>query len=140
MTRASKKTTEEIRREDLQRVADFRWIDDTFARVAFKGQAKIRRLIHDFKCRKADDMYFPDLARRTREIKGDQKEVERMCMTIENMRKETERVTEQRTILRDIKSVMKTFGVPMENAMDALDIPNEERKLYASVINAQATR
>ena len=40
-----RKIEEQIRNEDLQRVTNFRWIDDTFARVAFGGHAKLGEFV-----------------------------------------------------------------------------------------------
>ena len=39
------KTPEEIRAEDLERLDNFRWIDDTFARSAFKDQPELAQFV-----------------------------------------------------------------------------------------------
>ena len=49
----------------------------------------IAKLIHDFKCRNADDMYFENLAERTRYLKTDPKGVSEMCRIMDEMKKET---------------------------------------------------
>ena len=56
--------------------------------------------------------------------------METMCKAMEEMRNEKE--YETRT--SDIKNVMETFKVTIEQAMDALKIPVSERNIYLSRI------
>jgi hypothetical protein len=46
------------------------------------------KLIHDFNCINADDMYYPVLAERTRYLKEDAKGVVTMCRVVEELAKE----------------------------------------------------
>lgn len=48
----------------------------------------IGKLMHDFRCNNAGDMYFPLLANRTRYFKETQKGVEEMCKIMEETREE----------------------------------------------------
>ena len=96
----------------------------------------IGKLIHDFKCRNADDMYFSNLAERTREIKENPEEVDKVCKVMEDLRIETE----QRTLVQAIKNVMESLGVSAEKAMDTLKVPDNQRSFYAGMINPKTAR
>lgn len=48
------------------------------------------RLVHDFDCTEAKDMYYKELADRVRYFKETEKGVESMCRTMEVMRNEAE--------------------------------------------------
>ena len=47
----------------------------------------LAKLVHDFRCTKADDMYIKELADRTRQFKETPEGVSEMCEKIEDMRK-----------------------------------------------------
>jgi len=47
----------------------------------------LAKLVHDFRCSKADDMYIEQLAEKTRYYKETQEGVSHMCKAIEDMRK-----------------------------------------------------
>ena len=44
---------------------------------------------------------------------------------------------EQNAIVQSIKNLMKNLQVTLEQAMDALSIPSEERSMYAGMVNAK---
>ena len=48
--------------------------------------SELAKLIHDFRCTDADQMYLPELANKTRYLKVDPKGVEQMCKLMEEMR------------------------------------------------------
>ncbi len=79
-------------------------------------KSEIGKLIHDFKCTKADDMYFDNLARKTRELKETPKGVETVCAVMEQERKISEDGGEMaggnRDISRfdDVKEIQKAGG------------------------------
>ena len=56
----------------------------------------IGKLMHDFRCTNADDMYFNEMADRTRYLKEDPKGVSEMCAIMEELKKESEQRGEQR--------------------------------------------
>lgn len=103
-------------------------------------QTDIGKLIHDFKCSKADDMYFSNLAERVRSMKEDPEEVDKVCKVIEDVRKESEERTEQRTLVRAIRDVMTSFNVSAEKAMESLHVPAEQQPRYAKIVSSQAYR
>ena len=67
------------------------------------SESEIGKLIHDFKCRSADDMYTASLADRMREIKEQQKEVDEMCAVLEEVRNETRAEEKRESAERLIK-------------------------------------
>lgn len=50
--------------------------------------SELAKLVHDFRCTKAADMYMKELADKTREFKETEKGVSAMCKKIEDMRRE----------------------------------------------------
>lgn len=89
-----------------------------------KDETALGRLMHDFCCTDPKDMYYPVLAERVRYFKEDTKGVSNMCRAIEEMRKETA----IETLLISVKNLMKNLKLTPEQAMDALDIPQNERE------------
>jgi hypothetical protein len=59
------------------------------------------KLIHDFNCRDANDMYYPILANKVRYFKEDMKGVDKMCKRVEDIVKEE--------IIEDRKEIAKNF-------------------------------
>lgn len=57
----------------------------------YRGQSQLGRLMHDFSCTNASDMYYKTLAERVRFYKEDKEGVEIMCKAMEDMRNETYR-------------------------------------------------
>ncbi|MBR5087826.1 MAG: PD-(D/E)XK nuclease family transposase [Ruminiclostridium sp.] len=55
---------------------------------AYVGDSDLGKLVHDFRCSNADDMYFDILAERTRYFKEDPKGVSYMCKLMEDRVKE----------------------------------------------------
>ena len=63
-----------------------------------------------------------------------------MCKVIENVGKEIETRTEQRTLVRAIKNVMNAFNISAEKAMESLDVPPDQQPSYAKTVKSQAYR
>ncbi len=57
---------------------------------AYRADTPLGKLVHDFNCTEAKDMYYKELAERVRYFKETEKGVESMCRTIEVMRNESE--------------------------------------------------
>ena len=66
----------------------------------YRGDSDIGKLMHDFNCTNADEMYFELLADRTRYLKENPKGVSEMCKVIEDMLRE-ERLEIAKTMLLD---------------------------------------
>ena len=86
--------------------------------------------MHDFFCTDADDMNFRELAEKVRFYKEDEKGVAEMCKVMEDMRNEEAK----KIRLEAIKSIMESFGVTIEKAMESLKIPNAEWAFYVDKI------
>lgn len=115
-----------------------------------QNDTALGRLMHDFHCKKADDMYYEVLAERVRELKETPKGVMEMCKELDELYAEVrneaiaegraegrvegreEGRTEGRTNaeLDLIKNAMESFGITAEKAMEALKISMENRSAY----------
>ena len=108
-------------------------------------ESAIGKLMHDFRCDNADEMFYSELAERTRYLKENPKGVEEMCKVMDDLRIESERRGEQRgrqlgeqsMLVRAIKSVMESLGVGVEQAMDTLKVPSDQRAKYRGLVNAR---
>ena len=59
---------------------------------------ELGRLMHDFHCKDADDMYSEILARRVRQLKQSKEEVDDMCKEMDDIYKEGQKIGEERGI------------------------------------------
>ena len=84
-----------------------------------------------FSCSDSDDMINEDLADRSRYFK--ETEEWKMCYVMEEMRTEKERETR----LDDIRNLMETLKLSVEQAMDALRIPLGDRYMYKDKLCAK---
>ena len=94
----------------------------------YSGDDDLGRLMHDFRCSDPDDMLNEELASRTRYFKEDPEGVRYMCKAMEDMRNETR----DKTIVENIKNLMKTLKLSAQQAVDALMIPADEQNKYLS--------
>lgn len=91
------------------------------------------KLMHDFFCTNADDMYYEELAEKVRYFKENEKGVAAMCKAMEDMRNETAK----QTMVIAIQNLMANLKLTMEQAMDALEIPQTQRKSYIDLVGKQ---
>lgn len=105
---------------------------------AYRGDSDIGRLMHDFCCNNAEDMYLEPMAERTRYLKESQKGVEEMCKIFEDILKEgMEKGREEGkelALLASLRSLVEKLGYTPEQAMDVLNIPVETRARLVSQI------
>jgi len=73
------------------------------------NKTALEKLMHDFSCINADDMYYSQLAAKMRYFKEDVKGVEVMCKVMENMRNETELAIRTENALEMIKDGQLSF-------------------------------
>ncbi len=99
---------------------------------AYNGDAStpLARLVHDLFCTEPDDMHYKELAERARYFKKDSKGVEAMCEIWEEVRSEGRAEGKA----EDIKSLMNRKGWSIEDAMDALGIPEGEWNAYRMAV------
>ena len=96
---------------------------------------ELGRLMHDFSCTKADDMNYKELSDNVRYFKENEEGVKTMCKIMEDMREETAKAQDEKTKVIDIKNLMETMKWSVEQAMDAIKIPPEQRSMYAGLVN-----
>lgn len=100
----------------------------------YRGDDDIGRLMHDFSCNKADDMYDKDMADITRYYKETKEGQETVCKVMEDMREKARQEEHIRTRVIDIHNIMDTLKVSAEKAMDTLKIPVTERSKYQAML------
>lgn len=108
----------------------FEEIDDRFddgshivyVNGSYKGEDTVGRLMHDFGCKDAKDMYYPELAKGVRHFKeeGGRKI---MCEAVERYaeRRELDKQTEM------TKNLMESMKWSAEQAMTALKLSDKEK-------------
>ena len=60
-----------------------------------------------------------------------------MSKEIQDLMDEAAAEQEQQTKALDIRCLMETLKLTLEQAMDALKIPSDERAMYAGMVNAK---
>ena len=101
---------------------------------ATNQETELGRLMHDFACTSADDMYYEELAERVRYYKEDEKGVESMCKAIEEMRNEVarevalkvERETTYRVRYENATSMLKNTDLTVEQVASCSNLPIAE--------------
>ncbi len=88
---------------------------------AYRGESNIGKLMHDFNCTNADDMYFKLMADRTRYLKENPKGVSEMCRIMEDVRNEGIQEEKRKVVIRMLSDGMLTLekiagyaGLPLE--------------------------
>ena len=90
----------------------------------YKGDDTIGRLMHDFGCKEARDMYYPELAKGVRHFKEEGGR-ERMCEAVE---KYAENVR-LNSLLESIRNLMENMKLGAEQAMNVLGIEEQDREI-----------
>ena len=113
---------------------------------AYRDDSDIGKLMHDFFCEDPDDMYFEDLKNTAKIFKGTEGGRNTMCNAIEDLvvaeraeseakgRAEGRAEGKKETRIESIKNIMRNFNVTAEKAMQALEIPADERAIYLPLI------
>lgn len=81
----------------------------------------IGRLMHDFRCVSAVDMFYPELAEKVRELKETKGGQDRMCKLMEDMRNEAQREGEMKA-KQETALNMKKKGYPDTTIADILEV------------------
>lgn len=101
---------------------------------ACQSDTEIGRIMHDFQCRQAEDMYNKVLAGRMEDIKGDEKEVRRMCEIMEKIQNEGREEGREEgrlsALLNSVQSVMKNSKMTVVQAMDLLSVTDKAEREY----------
>lgn len=94
------------------------------------ASTELGKLMHDFFCTDPDDMHYKELADKVRYFKENEKGVATMCKVMEDMRNEAAR----QTTVNHIRDIMTNLKLTVEQAMDALNIPESQRNTYIGLI------
>lgn len=112
---------------------------------SYHGNDKVGHLVHDMRCKNPDEMFNEILAERARQVKNDEKEINRMCEAMEKQRQigleegrmegrmegriegRAEGLTEGRSKERRETALrMVTAGFSYETIAQCLGIPEED--------------
>jgi len=103
---------------------------------AWRDDSPVGKLMHDFSCTDPDNMNYALLADRVRYFKEDKEGVQTMSKIFEDfgkeMRDEGMKAGARGNLLENIKSIMETMHLTVEQAMDALRVPAEDRESLKS--------
>ena len=96
------------------------------------------KLVHDFQCTNAGDMYYDVLKNRVRYFKENPEGVSRMCKAMEELHdkwsKEAEEYGRSEERLQNIRNLMKNAKVTAEKAMEMIGLDAEARKKYLALL------
>lgn len=101
-----------------------------YVNAQIRDETELGKLMHDMWCVEAEDMHYSVLAERVRYFKENEEGVATMCRAMEEMRNETE----FRTRLNDIRNMIETFNLTVNEVMSAMKIPESERERYLAAI------
>lgn len=85
----------------------------------------VGKLMHDFRCLSSADMFYPVLARQVKYFKETEGGREIMCQAFEDLAEK--RVLDEKASL--IRNLMETMKWTAEQAMEAMKIPEADKKL-----------
>lgn len=116
------------------------WFEDgshiLYVNGSYRDDTPLGRLMHDFSCTDPSGMNYKVLADRVRYFKEDKEGVQAMCKIFEDFGKEVAEETTRENLLSSIKALMETMHLTVEQAMDALRIPAEDRDRIKDAIAA----
>ena len=97
-----------------------------------KDETKLGRLMHDFSCTDAKDMYNKVLADRVRYFKEDEKGVATMSRVMEEMRNETERAK----AIKDAKGMLESGKLTYEEIAKIAELTIDEVRALDKKVTA----
>lgn len=113
----------------------------------YEGEDEIGRLMHDFRCKEAKEMYNEVLAKRVERIKTKKEGEREMGKILDEIKNEGIEIGivkgEQRGLLigreeakiLSIQSIMENLNLTVQQAMEVLNIPPNEQEHYMKIIN-----
>jgi hypothetical protein len=102
---------------------------------AYQGDHPIGKLVHDMKCKHADEMFYKELADGVSHFKeegGNGK----MCREVEEYGNERAEIATSEAELALITNLMHKTNLTVTEAMDMLDIPQDHREKLMAHFNA----
>ena len=104
----------------------------------YTGDDDIGRLMHDFKCKNPEEMYDRDLAERVYYYKHTEKGVEEMCQIMEDLREETAKRANAKTLVAAVEHVAGKLNGSIEAACDMVGCSVEEYQDAKELIKKSA--
>lgn len=101
-----------------------------YVNAQIKDETELGRLMHDMWCVEPEDMHYGILAERVRYFKEDEEGVATMCRAMEEMRNDTE----FKTRVNDIRNMVETFNLTIDEVLKAMKIPESEHARYIAAI------
>ena len=98
-----------------------------FVNGKYKGNDEIGKLMHDFNCRTSKDMYYKPLADGVRHFKETEKGRENMCDAVQKYAKKYADGVAQKSRSADVKALMESMKLSLDQALNALKIEGDER-------------
>ena len=83
------------------------------------------KLMHDFQCRRAEDMHYPLLREKVRYYKENKEGVNTMCDLMEEYLKQERAEGKAESKAESVRSLMESLNCTKEKAMELLKIPVE---------------
>ena len=102
-----------------------------FVNGVYEGDDDFGKLAHDFNCKDADDIYYKPLADGVRHFKETEEGRDAMC---ESFNKLADKVADERQVQTrsdDVRSLMDSMKLSLEQALNALKIQGKERAIIA---------
>ena len=93
-----------------------------------KDETALGKLMRDFACTNAKDMYYEVLADRVHYFKEDEKGVATMCRAMEEMRNETARETEHAKAIKVAKGMLQSGKLSYEEIAEIAELSIDEVK------------
>jgi hypothetical protein len=98
---------------------------------SYKGNDPVGNLVHDFRCKNSSDMFYSELSEGVKHFKETEGGRKVMCKAVEeygDMRAaEAAEAAAEEQQLESVKNLMDTMKLTLEQAMNALKIPEEDR-------------
>ncbi|MCD7848220.1 MAG: Rpn family recombination-promoting nuclease/putative transposase [Oscillospiraceae bacterium] len=91
---------------------------------------RLGRLVHDFHCKSADEMYYNVLAKRMRHFKESEGGITQMCKLMEDMRIEYGKETAIKSAVETARYFGASEDAILENIMKRFDLTESEAKSY----------
>ena len=92
----------------------------------YKGDDTVGRLMHDFGCKEAKDMYYPELAKGVKHFKEEGGR-ERMCEAVEKYGDRRAESARLNNLLENVRNLMESMKWSAEQAMSAMKVSDADK-------------
>ena len=91
----------------------------------------VGKLMHDFGCRRASDMFYTELAKQVKYYKETEGGREIMCKAVDDLAEKRAEDRRLDGLAQSIKNLMETMKLTLEEAMNALKVSEDDKKMLA---------